>query len=294
MRRPGYCDLHVHTNRSDAMSIWTPEKVLLRARDMGITHVALADHNIVNEDWMEQSEKCDVDVICSTEMSAELIDDDVKFEPHIVGFRVNPFAEAIRGIAAKHQQSRDSYLTAILDGLRADPYDPIDISLEELKKKNHKSLHIGRVHIGEVIIEKGKAKNMREVYNRYLGKESGAPSYVDSREHLIYEKVEIVVRGIIDSGGLPIVAHPPYNMTEKAMRTLLGIVKDVAGPLACMETEYGDYTKAEVERLKALAKYYGMTESTGSDFHGYEGLDLKQGSEDIYRTLQDLWEVHCG
>ena len=293
MRRPGYCDLHVHTRRSDAMSIWSPEKVLLRARDMGITHVALSDHNMLNEDWRNQSEKYDIDVISSTEMSGELIVDEEKFEAHIVGFRIDPFAEPVRRIAAKHQQSRDSYLNAMLDGLREHPYAPVDISCEELKAKNPYSHHIGRVAIGEIIIERGKAKDMREVYSRYLGRESGSPSYVDSRDYLKYESVESVVKAIIASGGLPIVAHPPYNMTEKAERILLETVRDVAGPMACMETEYGDYSQAEVERLKGLAKYYGMTESTGSDFHGYEGLDLKRGSEKIYNSLQDLWEVYC-
>ena len=255
MRMPGFCDLHVHTHRSDALSIWSPEKVLLRARNMGITHVALSDHNMLNEDWRRQSEKYDMDVISSTEMSTELIVDGEKFEAHIVGFRIDPFAEPIRRIAAKHQQNRDRYLNAMLDGLRADPYDPIDISYEELKAKNPHSHHIGRVAIGEIIIERGKAKDMREVYEHRLGRESGAPSYVDSRDFLKYESVETVVNAIIESGGLPIVAHPPYNMSDKAERILLETVREMAGPLACMETEYGDYPKAEVERLKRLAKY---------------------------------------
>ena len=45
-----FCDLHVHTNRSDALRIWTPENVLLRAKSLGIMHVAISDHNIVNEE----------------------------------------------------------------------------------------------------------------------------------------------------------------------------------------------------------------------------------------------------
>ena len=291
---PGFCDVHVHTHRSDALSCWSPEKVLLRARDMGINHVAISDHNILNEDWLEQSEKYAIDVISSTEMSSAYIADERLVEPHIVGYRVDPQKAAIRAIVKKHQQSRDIYLNAMLDGLRISP-EQINITLEELKKRNPVSQSIGRVHIGEVIIERGRAKDMDEVYKRWLGRESGAPSYVDRTEYLKYENVETVIRAIMDSGGLPIVAHLPYyGMTEAQEMQFLGLVKEVAGDQACMETEYTGYERQTVERLKDLAKYFGMAESTGSDFHGYEGHELKCGSLEIYSKLQEKWEKYHG
>lgn len=288
-----FCDLHVHTNRSDALRIWTPEKVLLRAKSLGIMHVAISDHNIVNEEWQEQSLQTGVDVISSTEMSSRLILEENQFEPHIVGFRVNPKAETIRQIVKKHQQSRKGYLMAMLNGLRADPEDPIDISYEELTERNPDSFSIGRVAIGEIIIERKKAKDMQEVYARRLGRESGAPSYVDSKTYLKYENVELVIQAIIQSGGLAIAAHLPYyGMTEEEEYQFLSIVKDTAGHLAGMETEYAGYPKSTVDRLKRLAKYFGMVESTGSDFHGYEGSDLLQGNPEIYKTMQSVWEKY--
>ena len=291
---PGPADLHVHTNRSDALSCWNPEEVILEAKSRGLAHVAISDHNILNEKWKKQSEHFGIDVISSTEMSRAYTADGRLFEPHIVGFRVNPLRSSIRGIAKKHQQCRDGYLNAMLDGLRADP-EPIDISYEELKTRNPFSRHIGRVAIGEIIIERGFAKNMEEVYARRLGRESGAPSYVDSTEYLKYESVETVIRAIMESGGLPILAHLPYyNMTEQQELQLLALVKEVAGDQACMETEYTGYDRQTVDRLKHLAKYFGMAESTGSDFHGYEGHVLKQGSFEIYRKLQEKWEKYHG
>lgn len=291
---PGFADLHTHSSRSDALSGWNPEEVILAAKSRGITHIALTDHNLLNEKWYKQSEHFGVDVISSTEMSAAYKAGEKKKEPHIVGFRVDPWAEPIRRIAEKHQQCRDGYLNAMLDGLRACP-EHIDISYEELIQRNPYSKHIGRVAIGEIIIERGHAKNMEEVYKRWLGRESGAPSFVESTDYLLYEPVETVIRAIMDSGGLPILAHLPYyGLTEEEERILLGIVKDVAGDQACMETEYSGYDRKTVERLKSLAKYFGMAESTGSDFHGYEGHVLKQGSHKIYRNLQNKWEKYHG
>lgn len=293
--KPGYCDLHVHTHRSDALSMMSPEKVLQMARERGLTHIALSDHNIVNDDWQKQSGEFGIDVISSTEMSSGHTDKGKLFEPHIVGFRVDHQAEPIRSLSQKHQQCRDGYLNAMLDGLRADPYEPIDISYEELIRRNPFSKHIGRVAIGEIIIERGHAKNMEEVYKRRLGRESGAPSFVESTEYLKYETVETVVKAILASGGLPILAHLPYyNMTEQQEIRLLTLVKDVAGEYACMETEYTGYSPETVARLKHLAKYFGMTESTGSDFHGYQGHELKQGSFEIYMGLQKKWEKYHG
>lgn len=292
--QPGFADIHVHTNRSDALSCWNPEEVIQQAKRRGITHIALSDHNITNENWRRQSEYFSIDVISSTEMSSAYTDNGILFEPHIVGFRINPKAEPIRSIVQKHKQNRDWYLSAMLDGLRICP-EQIVITLEELKNRNLASHSIGRVAIGEIIIERGYAKNMDEVYQRWLGRESGAPSYVDSTRYLNYENTEIVIRGIMDSGGLPIVAHLPYyGMTEQQELEFLGLVKDVAGDQACMETEYTGYDRMTVDRLKRLAKHFGMAESTGSDFHGYEGHVLRQGSYEIYRNLQNKWEKHHG
>jgi len=292
--QPGFADIHVHTNHSDALSCWNPEEVILAAKSRGITHIALADHNITNENWWKQSKHFGVDVISSTEMSSAYEDDGILFEPHIVGFRVDPLADAICSIVQKHRQNRDWYLNAMLDGLRICP-EAIDISLEELKKRNPASFSIGRAHIGEIIIERDYAKDMDEVYKRWLGQESGAPSYVDRTKYLKYEHVAVVIRGIMDSGGLPIVAHLPYyGMTEAQELKFLGLVKDVAGDQACMETEYTGYDRMTVDRLKRLAKHFGMAESTGSDFHGYEGHELKQGSYEIYRIQQKKWEKYHG
>ena len=291
---PGFADLHVHSSRSDALSCWSPEEVLHMAQHHGINHVAISDHNMLNENWEKQSEHFGIDVISSTEMSSAYTAGGRLVEPHIVGFRLNPKADAIRKIAEKHQQSREGYLRAMLDGLRADP-EPIDISYEELIARNPQSKHIGRVAIGEVIIERGFAKDMDEVYHRRLGRESGAPSFVESTEYLKYEPLETVIRAIMASGGLPILAHLPYyNLTEKQELELLALVKEVAGNQACMETEYTGYDRKTVERLKHLAKYFGMAESAGSDFHGYEGHELKRGSFEIYSKLQQKWEKYHG
>lgn len=291
---PGFADLHVHSSRSDALSCWNPEEVLHMAQHCGIAHIAISDHNMLNEDWQKQSDHFGIDVISSTEMSSAYTAGGRLVEPHIVGFRVNPEGPAVQRIAAAHQQSREGYLRAMLDGLRADP-EPIDISYEELTARNPQSKHIGRVAIGEIIIKRGFAKDMDEVYHRRLGRESGAPSFVESTEYLKYEPVETVIRAIMDSGGLPILAHLPYyNLTEKQELELLALVKEAAGDQACMETEYTGYDRQTVERLKGLAKYFGMAESTGSDFHGYEGHELKLGSYEIYRELQKKWEKHHG
>ncbi len=288
MKKDGFCDLHVHTNRSDAMSIWTPEKVILRAKSMGITHLALSDHNVTNPDYLEQSEHHGIDVISSAEFSANETIDGVLCEIHVIAYRINPNDPIIMDLVNRVHQNRDEYLKAMLHGLEL---EGIKITLEELKAHNPDSFHIGRVAIGEILIERGYAKTMREVYDRYLGKESGSPAYVPSNRFLKYPPLKEVVFTIVAAGGIPILAHVPYyGLDEIRQYKLLKRFRYCAKHRGGMETEYGDYPPHVVMRQKELAKLFWFVESTGSDFHGYEGLDLKQGSEELYRQIQNHWE----
>ena len=289
MRRDGYCDLHVHTNRSDAMSPWSPEAVILRAKSMGITHLGLSDHNVLNEEYMEQSEKYGIDVISSCEFSADEEIDGVVGEYHVIGYRIDPFDPMVQALTERSRQNRDGYLKAMLDGLEL---ENIHLTLEELKEHNPQSHHIGRVAIGEILIERGYAKTMRQVYDAYLGRESGSPAYVPSKQYLKYPPLRDVVHGIIASGGLPILAHIPYyGLDEIRQYKLLKRFQFYARQWACMETEYGEYPPEVVLQQKQLAKTFGFVESTGSDFHGYEGLDLKQGDPGLYEKIQNHWEA---
>jgi len=291
MHRDGFCDLHVHTNRSDAMSRWSPEEVILRAKDLGITHLALSDHNMVNPAYLEQSLHYDIDVISSGEFSANEEINGQMYEIHVVGYRIDPEDAQILKLVEQSRQNRDLYLNAMLTGLQQ---EGIQITLEELKEHNPESFHIGRVAIGEILIERGHAKTMREVYDRYLGKESGSPAYAPSGQFLKYPSLRQVVLTIIGAGGLPILAHVPYyGMNDLQEYKLLHHFQWYARRWACMETEHGDYPPEIVEQQKHLVRIMDFVESTGSDFHGYEGLDLKQGSPEIFQKIQKHWEeVH--
>lgn len=291
-RMDGCCDLHVHTNRSDALSQWSPEEVILRARGMGITHLAISDHNMLNADYRQQSEQYGMDVISSAEMSAALEMDGKTFEIHVVGFRIDPENPEVQALAKAHQQDRRPYIEAMLDGLRK---QGIMLTYEDLAERNPASRHLGRVALGQLLIEKGYAASMREVYSKYLGKESKSPSYVYGGDYLRYRQLSDVVEVIRRAGALPILAHLPYyGMTEDQETRLLALFKECAGETACMETEYGNYTDDVVQRLKSLAGRFGMAESTGSDFHGYKGMELKRGDPAIYRALQEKWEKYNG
>ena len=291
MNKDGYCDLHVHTNRSDAMSMWTPEKVILRAKDLGITHLALSDHNMVNPAYRDQSLHAGIDVISSGEFSANEVIDGKTFEIHVVGYRIDPESPEILKLVEQSRQNRDYYLKAMLKGLEQ---EGIYITLEELKERNRASGHIGRVAIGELLIERGYAKNMREVYDRYLGKESGSPAYAPSGLFLKYPRLHEVINAIKIAGGLPILAHVPYyGMTEIQEYKLFTRFYFCTRGFGGLETEYGDYQPEVVMAQKQIAEIFDFAESTGSDFHGYEGLDLKQGSQAIYQKIQKRWnEFH--
>ena len=65
---------------------------------------------------------------------------------------------------------------------------------------------MGRHDIAEVLIRRGYAKDMDDAFDRYIGDFS--PYYVPSTRFIGYASMEQVVQQIINSGGIPVLAHP--------------------------------------------------------------------------------------
>ena len=68
-------------------------------------------------------------------------------------------------------------------------------------------------------------------------------------------------------------------------------MREMGGPLAAMETDYGKYDAEQRKELKRLAREYDLLESAGSDFHGmYEDDSLEnEFTDEIYVKMMKAW-----
>jgi predicted metal-dependent phosphoesterase TrpH len=95
----------------------------------------------------------------------------------------------------------------------------------------------------------------REAFERYLG--DGGPAEVP-KPRLPWTEAIALIRG---AGGVAGLAHPPYDLRETALRTL------VEGGLAALEVAGPGVNSRRGGRLRAWADRLDLVPIAGSDFH---------------------------
>jgi hypothetical protein len=116
---------------------------------------------------------------------------------------------------------------------------------------------VGRPHVAEAMLEKGYIKNMREAFQKYIGREG--PAYVEREKMTPVE----AVGEILKYGGLPVMAHP---LSSKEPETWVAELRMMG--LVGIEVYCNGYSTEDMKSLMGLATKYDLLTSGGSDFHG--------------------------
>jgi hypothetical protein len=120
-----------------------------------------------------------------------------------------------------------------------------------------------------VLLDKGYAKDNREVFEKYLGR--GCPAYADRRRLSPEDAIKL---GKWD--------------LKKLLRRLCD-----AG-LEGIEVYYSEHTKIMQDHYRRLAKDYNLILTGGTDFHGVQTPDIQLGRgfgslkvpDEVFRQLQ--------
>ena len=257
-----YLDLHQHTINSDGL--FTPRELVLASREVGITMLAITDHNYATDLEELRKEFPDMTLITGTEMSAVYTKrDGSKTEVHVVSLGFDPKNEGMQALIARNRPDRRPYIEKILAALRA---CGVDLgTYEYLRDKYSKTFHLGRGHVAAELVEQGYAKDADEAFDEYIGAFGKRRAYVKSG--LEYADLETVIRTVHAAGGCCVLAHLYYyRMDEAEQRALLDDFKGLGGD--GMEVFYGAYNEAQTEQLSGYADLYGLMYSAGSDHHG--------------------------
>ena len=245
-------DLHTHSNASDG--ILSPEALVTRAKNRGVTHLALTDHD-TTEGLQRARIIADQEGIClisgiefSTQWSGINI--------HIVGLNVDTEAQQLSDAIAVQGKVRDERAREI--GVRLQK-EGIEGAFEGAQNHAQGSI-IGRPHFARFLIEQGYVANMNAAFKRYLG--AGKAGDVKHS----WPEIPEVVADILSAGGVPVLAHPNrYNLTRTKLRRLVAYFKESGG--LAMEVISGLQTSNDTSAMRDIAQQYDLYASCGSDFH---------------------------
>ena len=251
----GKIDLHMHSTVSDGTD--TPEELLGKVRKNGIGLFALTDHDAIKGYRMICDVRTEDDprVLAGVEFSCR--DENGKY--HILGYNYDPDSQPIRDVVELGHTYRMKKLMKRIEFLK----DEFGFTFPEEEIRKLTALdNPGKPHIGNLMVACGYAPSKEVAIREYLDKASFPDDYVRPEE---------AIRGILGSGGIPVLAHPAYGsgdelivgqeMNER-MHRLIGF------GLQGVEAFYSGFSpKLRMETL-LFAKKYDLYVTAGSDYHG--------------------------
>ena len=275
-----FCDLHTHSVFSDGT--WTPAELVEEAACMGLSAIALTDHNTVDglTPFLKAAEGKKLEAVPGVEFSTDYLGMDI----HMVAHYVMPvhFREVTLLMEEGKRQKEESNLL-LIENLRKAGF-PIDY---EAIRASTPGGQVNRAHIAAVMVQKGWVSNMQQAFKQYL--EPGCGLYTAPRRPDIFEMISFI-RSI---GAVPILAHPFLKLDEQQLRDFLR--KACPAGLAGMETEYVSFDEKTTALAKSIAEEFGLLESGGSDFHGDNkpGIALGIGRGNLRVPFSFLEKIRC-
>lgn len=245
--RPGFVDLHTHSTASDGTL--SPEGVIEAAERCGLAALALTDHDTIDgvRAARQAAERAGIRVIAGVELSA--FDEDR--EVHLLALHLSHL-DALEKRLTELRASRHVRAGRIVEKLNA---LGIPLTLDEVLQQSNGGA-VGRPHVARALIARGFVADFRDAFMRYLGNNGSA--FVAKDRLSIQDAIAIAH----DAGGIAIWAHPSDGGRRERLEPL------VAAGLDGIEIRHPSHSGEDMKRLQALADFFGLVPSGGSDWHG--------------------------
>ena len=248
-------DLHIHSTVSDGK--FSPEEIISKAAALGLTIIALADHDSVDgiAPALEAAKAFPpLRIIPCVEISTDM----PSGEAHVLGYFIDYTSDELNASLEKFRSSRQRRAQGMIAklhnlGIRVDWQRVQEIAGDG---------SIGRPHIAQAMLEKGYITSIKDAFTGYI--EHGGPAYVEREKMTPAEAVALIAR----SNGLPVLAHPFTVNDPQAM-----VIELKTAGLVGIEAYYNGYTADEIKSLVSLADRHGLIATGGSDYHGLDDSD---------------------
>lgn len=248
-------DLHCHSTASDGAL--APSEVVARAAQMGVTTLALTDHDTFAgvAEARVAADRLGIRVIPGVEMSVAIRPGSM----HLLGYFADPEPAGLTAELARLREGRVERARRIVATL-ATLGAPIDLAAVLARAAGP----VGRPHIAAELVAAGHVTTRQEAFDRFLG--DGSPAW---RPSLGLDPIA-AVRLVRQSGGAPVLAHPAS--LRLGPRHLEPFIRRLAAAgLAGIEVHRPDHPPDLHRRLATLAARAGLIASGGSDFHSADG-----------------------
>ncbi len=247
-------DLHIHTYYSDG--VFSPEKIVDTAIDVGLDVIALTDHdNVLSfgaaSDYLKKTNReSKLEIIQGVEINTLY----KNYEVHILGYFMDVNNSDFQNLLKTQQNARVKQTKEIITLLAKK--EGIKIKFEDIVKQVAEGGSIGRPHIAKAITNAGGTNSVIDAYAKYIHDDS--PVYVPRKTVTPQDAVEI----IYDAGGVPVIAHPhDLDIAENLIKELMNY------GLRGIEAYHRKHSPACVEYFSSMAEELGLIVTGGSDFH---------------------------
>jgi predicted metal-dependent phosphoesterase TrpH len=248
-------DLHSHSTYSDGLL--SPTALVQRAAARGVDVLALTDHDETAgiAEAHGVAAETGIALVPAAEISVSWGEDTTI---HIVALQIDPAHPPLSEGLARIRHGRDARARRIGDALgKAGIPDAFEGALRYVTSEHL----IARPHFARFLVDQGHAKDVKDVFKRYLV--PGKPGYVPHA----WAELNEALGWIAGAGGTAVLAHPGrYRVADSELHRMIGEFRDAGG--RAIEILSPAHTAAQVAQFSGIARVFGLLGSAGSDYHG--------------------------
>lgn len=259
-------DLHTHTTFSDGSL--TPEELILEAKSLGITSLAITDHDTLSglEEGVKMAQKHGMRLIPGVEIEIYY---PYSGEFHLLGLDLKTFTGVLNDKLEELRAFRTIRNHKIIEKLNR---DGINITYSDVEQLAGGDI-VARPHFAQALVNYGIAKDKSDAFENYLN--SSAPYYVKKKTLNLKEAIDLIHK----DGGKAIIAHPQsLYLSWSKTREVFSEFKKLG--LDGIEAWHGGNNKRDCSKFEKIASDLRLIVTGGSDYHGVniEGRSLGYGA----------------
>ncbi len=269
-QREKIIDMHTHTCYSDGEL--TPNELVRLAIKNGIGTIAITDHDTLN--GVKNLDRNDsliidsgIEIINGIELSAKTNHGRM----HILGYNIDINNKELNDKLIELRLNSLYSVLSLLIQIKND-YN-IRFSYEEIETLINTNSNLGRPDLAKLCVKNGYATSVKDAFDKYL-----IEAYQKTRTNNKGISYQECINLIINSGGIPVLAHPKtLELNDKELLYLLKYM--ITCGLQGIEVYHSSHTKKETNKYLEIANELGLLISGGTDYHGkFTKPDIQLGT----------------
>lgn len=241
-------DLHLHTTASDGT--FDPSELVNYASEIGLKTIAVTDHDTVGgiDEAADAASKAGIELIPGIEMGTDTGGTDIHILGYFIDHKDSWYIDYL-------EELRDLRLVRAGEMIRRLNESGVNVTLDEALRLAKGGV-LTRAHIAKVIVSKGISPSVKDVFDRYLGRDK--PCYVQKYNYSSRDVISAITR----TGGIPVLAHPSISNADSHIPRLID--DGIKG----LEVYCYDNDPAATKKYLDIANENGLIATGGSDDHG--------------------------